>query len=90
MSTEMSQLGRAPQPSAGRTWAELTPVWTSLAIAAMWMAVAVAAAFGGDIVSSGGSAGANGTTSIPSAIPVALLACIGTAFAARYGLRDDT
>jgi hypothetical protein len=60
----------------------LTPdVWASLAISAMWLAVALAALFGPDFV----SAGVNQMTRIPSAIVIALFAYLGTRVVARYG-----
>lgn len=64
-------------------------VWVSLAITAIWAAVVVAAAFGGDIVVSGGAPGAGGTTSVPTGIPIAILACIATFVVARYGFPAD-
>jgi hypothetical protein len=65
-------------------------MWTSLAIAAMWLAVLCDAVWGPDFVSSSGS-GTN-TTTIPSAVFVALFAYLGTRVVARYGFdrrRDD-
>jgi hypothetical protein len=58
-------------------------MWASLAIAAMWLAVLFDALFGPNFVSSNG-AGTN-TTSIPSAVFVALFAYLGTRVVARYG-----
>jgi hypothetical protein len=57
-------------------------VWASLAIAVMWLAVLFDAVWGPDFVSStsGGS-----TTTIPSAIIVAVFAYLGTRVVARYG-----
>ena len=57
-------------------------VWASLAIFAMWIAVAVSAVWGPDFVSSSGS-GTNSTT-IPSGIAVAMFAAIGTWAVAKY------
>jgi hypothetical protein len=59
-------------------------IWASLAIIAMWIAVACSAAWGPDFVSTTGS-GTN-TTTIPSGIAVALFASIGTWAVAKYGL----
>ena len=61
----------------------VSEMWASLAITAMWLAVVFAAVFGPDIVttSSGGSDGAR----IPSAIVVALFACLATRPVAKYG-----
>ena len=58
-------------------------MWASLAIAAMWLAVLFDALFGPTFVSSNG-AGTN-TTSIPSAVFVALFAYLGKRVVARYG-----
>jgi hypothetical protein len=62
-------------------------MWAFLAIAAMWIAVAVTAVWGADFVSSNG-AGTNSTT-IPSAIAVALFASVGTWAVAKHGFRHD-
>jgi hypothetical protein len=61
----------------------------SLAITAMWIAVAVSAVWGPDFVST--SAGSNSTT-IPSGIAVALFASIGTWAVAKYafGVREKS
>jgi len=58
--------------------------WASLAITAMWLAVLFAALFGPDFVTTSG-AGAT-TTTIPSAVIVAVFAYLGTRVVARYGL----
>jgi hypothetical protein len=55
----------------------------SFAIVAMWIAVALSAAWGPDFVSNNG-AGTQSTT-IPSGIAVALFASIGTWAVAKYG-----
>jgi hypothetical protein len=57
-------------------------MWAALAIVAMWIAVAVAAVWGTEFVSStpGGT-----STTIPSAIAVAVFASIGTWAVAKYG-----
>jgi hypothetical protein len=58
-------------------------MWTSLAIAVMWLAVLFDALFGPDLVVSN----ASGTTTIPSAVIVALFAYLATRVVARYGFR---
>jgi hypothetical protein len=58
-------------------------MWASLAIVSMWLAVLFDALFGPDFVSTNG-AGTN-TTTIPSAVIVALFAYLGTRVVARYG-----
>ena len=56
-------------------------MWASLAIAFIWLAVLFAAVFGPDIVST--SAGSS--TTIPSAVAVALFAVFATRVVAKYG-----
>jgi F0F1-type ATP synthase assembly protein I len=60
----------------------VTEMWAALSIAVMWIAVLFAAIFGPDFVST--SSGGNSTT-IPSAIVVAIFAYLGTRVVARYG-----
>jgi hypothetical protein len=84
----MSSLSHQPARSTPEhRWFEVLhvrEVWASLAITAMWIAVACSAAWGPDFVSTTGS-GTNSTT-IPSGIAVALFASIGTWAVAKYGL----
>jgi hypothetical protein len=61
-------------------------LWASLAIIVMWLAVLFDAIFGPDIVTS--SAGGDSST-IPSAVIVALFAFLGTWVVARYGFRRE-
>jgi hypothetical protein len=63
-------------------------MWASLAIVAMWTAVLFDAVFGPDIVSTSGPGGSS--TTIPSAVVVALFALIGTSTVARYGFGRRT
>jgi hypothetical protein len=69
-------------------WMEflVAEIWASLAIVTMWLAVLFDAIFGPDIVSStpGGS-----SSTVPSAVAVALFAFLGTWVVARYGFRHD-
>jgi hypothetical protein len=60
----------------------VTEMWAALAIVAMWVAVAVTAVWGSDFESSvpGGD-----STTIPSAIAVAVFASVGTWAVAKYG-----
>jgi hypothetical protein len=74
----------ASETSGSRGRVLVTETWASLAIFAMWMAVAIATVWGPDFVSSSGS-GTNSTT-IPSGIVIAMFATIGTWFVAKYGL----
>ncbi len=58
--------------------------WGTLAIVAMWLAVLFDGVFGRDMVFSSPT---NGTTTIPSAVLVALFAVIGTASVAKRVFR---
>jgi hypothetical protein len=73
-------------PSVGKAtkdWSwQLPEMWASLAIVSMWLAVLFDAVWGPDFVSS--TSGGN-TTTIPSAIVVAVFAYLGTRVVARYG-----
>jgi hypothetical protein len=62
-------------------------VWPSLAITVMWVAVALDALFGPDIVTSNG-AGTN-TSTVPSGVVVALFAFLASWVVARYAFRRD-
>ena len=77
------------QPEHDRVqWSRLAirETWGSLAIMTMWIAVSVDAIWGTDIVTStpGGS-----TTSVPSAVVVALFAFLGSWIVARYCLASE-
>jgi hypothetical protein len=63
----------------------ITEVWASLAISVMWLAVLFDALFGPNITSTtpGGT-----SSSVPSAVAVALFATIGTWAVAKYVLRQ--
>lgn len=83
----MSTVSHDPSRTAPekRSWpAQLLvrEMWAALAIAFIWLAVLFAAVFGPDIVST--DAGAN-TTTIPSAVAVALFALFATRVVAKYG-----
>jgi hypothetical protein len=58
-------------------------MWASLAISVIWLAVAVDALWGPDIVSSNG--GTAQFTRVPSAVVVALFAYLATRVVARHG-----
>ena len=67
-------------------WAEfmrIPEMWASLAISMMWLAVLFDSVYGPSLVTTNGTQ----TTTIPSGIIVALLACLGTAAVARHGFR---
>ena len=61
-------------------------MWVSLAISVMWLVVLFDALFGPDIVSQSG-AGTN-SSSVPSAVVVAVFAFFGSWVVARYGLGE--
>ena len=58
--------------------------WGTLAIVAMWLAVLFDGVFGSDMI----FINSNGTTTIPSAVLVALFAVFGTAAVARRAFRS--
>jgi hypothetical protein len=71
----------------GWTLQPLVPeLWASLAIVVMWIAVVVDAIVGPDIVTH--TAGGDSST-VPSAVAVALFAFLGTWVVARYGFRRE-
>jgi hypothetical protein len=59
-------------------------VWASIAIGVIWLSVSFAAVFGPDIVSTNGAQ----TTTVPSAVIVALFALLATWVLARRAFRD--
>jgi len=61
-------------------------LWGALAIASMWAAVLFVGIYGGDITSV--DAGAQSTV-VPSAVFVALFACIATVSVAKRAFRRD-
>jgi hypothetical protein len=61
-------------------------MWGSIAITAMWIAVVVTAIVGPDIKS---VSAVGDSTTVPAAVAVAMFACIGTWFVARYAFRRD-
>jgi uncharacterized membrane protein (DUF485 family) len=69
-------------------WWSLRELWASLAVSVIWVAVALAAIFGGDITSTtvGGT-----TSTVPSGIVVGLFAVLASWIVARIivGRRDS-
>ena len=82
---EPSTFGPAREGIAARL---LVPAfWGAVSIVAMWLAVLFDGIYGGDMIF---ASPANGTTTIPSAVAVALFAVIGTvAVAKRAFARRD-
>lgn len=74
----------APEPRRWSVKLAVPEMWASIAISVMWLAVLFDGIFGPDFVSS--TAGGNSTT-IPSAILVAVFAYFGTRVVAKYGFR---
>lgn len=73
-------------PNRGAGWRArrvFPEMWASLAISVIWLAVAVDALWGPDIVSTNG--GTAQFTRVPSAVVVALFAYLATRVVARYG-----
>lgn len=64
-----------------------TEMWASLAIVVIWLAVLFAAIYGPDVVTS--SSGGSDSATIPSAVVMALFACIATWPVAKYGFEHD-
>ena len=56
-----------------------------MAIAAMWLAVLFDALFRPDIASTRGTSGATNSTTVPSAVAVALFASLASWVVAKYG-----
>jgi hypothetical protein len=80
---EMSAIPHKPSVESRFAWLRITEMWASLAITVMWLAVLFDAIFAPDIISNtpGGT-----SSSVPSAVAVALFATIGTWAVAKHGL----
>jgi uncharacterized membrane protein (DUF485 family) len=88
---EMSTISHEPSGvvQEKRRWSLqlLVPeMWASLAIIVIWLSVLFAAVFGPNIVNT--SAGGDSST-VPSAVAVALFAFLATWVVARYGFRQE-
>jgi F0F1-type ATP synthase assembly protein I len=86
----MASVSHEPATYAPRLpqWAELLKIrelWASLAISMMWLAVLFDAVFGPTFVST--SSGGNSTT-IPSAVFVALFAFLASSAVAKHAFRQ--
>jgi hypothetical protein len=82
----MSTIAHEPSTGAAerRRWPSqllVREMWAAMAIAVMWLAVLFDAVFGPDIVSTS----ATSSTTVPSAVVVALFALLGTRVVAKYG-----
>jgi hypothetical protein len=79
--THESPAVAVPEDQYGIDPFQAREMWAGLAIAVMWLAVALAAVFAPDIVSTSATSG----TTIPSGVAVALFATIATRMVAKYG-----
>jgi hypothetical protein len=89
---EMTTLSHEPsavdQEKRGWTTQVLVPeMWASLAIIVMWLAVLVDAVYGPNIVNTTG--GGTNTSTVPSAVVVALFAFLGTWVVAKFGFSHE-
>jgi hypothetical protein len=84
----MSTMTHGPSEVARekRLWspAVVPEMWASFAIGFMWLAVLFTAIWGGDIVTA--DAGGSNST-VPTVVPVAIFAFLGTWVVARHGFR---
>ena len=64
-------------------WQGSRPLWSGVAIVAMWTTVVVVALFGGDIRSQSAASG----SSVPSYVAVVPFVFLATILVARWGLR---
>jgi hypothetical protein len=79
MATAASQV--TPARHGWRTRLVVSEMWTSLAIAAIWLVVLVDALFGPDVIVNN----ADGFTRLPSALFLALFAWLATRAVAKHG-----
>lgn len=87
MSTISHEPSRAAQENQRRSLRFLvSEMWASLAIIVIWLSVLFDAVFGPDIVNT--TAGGDSST-VPSAVAVALFAFLATWVIARYGFRHE-
>ena len=80
-------MSHEPTSLGGHSWLEqfrIREMWASLAITAMWVAVAITAIWGPD-ASFNSNDGSSST--IPTAVFVAVFAFLGSWVVAKYGLR---
>ena len=87
MTTIPHETSRVVEESPRTSSRLLVPeMWASLTIIVMWLSVRFDAVYGPDIVSHGV---AGDSTTVPSAVAVALFAFLGTWVVAKYGFRHD-
>lgn len=80
----MSSVSHEPATFGGRrTWIDAREMWASLVIVAIWVAVAISAAFGPSLKTFDVS---GSSVSIPSGILVAFFAMFATMSVAKHGL----
>ena len=82
----MSSISHSPSAlPENRGWSArvvVSEMWAALSIAVMWLAVLFAAIFGPDFVT---TTNTGTTTTIPSAIVLAVFAYLGTRVVAKFG-----
>jgi hypothetical protein len=83
MSTSLQPSRTISKPESVPSELFVRNMWAGLAIVVMWLAVLFDALYGPDIVTTSG-AGTN-TTTIPSAVAVALFAWLATKAVAKHG-----
>lgn len=86
MTTTMDRPPVTAHEDVDRGVLRMPELWGAVAIASMWVAVLFVGVYGGDFTSV--NAGSQ-TTTFPSAILVALFACIGTVSVAHRAFRRD-
>jgi hypothetical protein len=86
MTTTMDRPPATAHEDVDRGVLRMPELWGAVAIASMWMAVLFVGIYGGDFTSV--NAGSQ-TTTFPSAVLVALFACIGTVSVAHRAFHRD-
>ena len=86
MTTTMERPAATEHEELDRGMPRMPELWGAVAIASMWVAVLFVGVYGGDFTSV--DAGSQ-TTTFPSAVLVALFACIGTVSVAHRAFRRD-
>jgi hypothetical protein len=86
MTTVSHEPSRSVQEQRRRSEFLVPEMWASLTIIVMWLSVLFDAVFGPDIVNTGA---AGGSSTVPSAVVVALFAFLGTWVVARYGFGHE-
>ena len=86
MTTVSHEPSRAVQEQRRRSEFLVPEMWASLTIIVMWLSVLFDAVFGPDIVT---TSAAGDSSTVPSAVVVALFAFLGTWVVAKYGFSHE-